>query len=92
MRICNGDVCIEEMRELDSKKVQMKKLCSSATVDGKEQFGLPSTDNVDKNLEMRLKEYEQFAEYHQQLTNLMSFLKSLKLQGTSKYIGNTRSV
>ena len=80
-RICSGNVCIEELRHLKSKKAQMSKLCSEATVDGKAQFDLPSGSTVAAELEQRLKEYEQFEEYRQNLSYLMSQLNSVRLQG-----------
>ena len=80
-RICSGNVCIEELRYLKSKKAQMNKLCSEATVDGKVQFNLPSGSTVVAQLEQRLKEYEQFEEYRQHLSYLMSQLNSVRLQG-----------
>ena len=81
VRICSGNVCIEELRHLKSKKAQMNKLCSEATVDGKAQFDLPSASTVAAELEQRLKEYEQFEEYRQHLSYLMSQLNSMRLQG-----------
>ena len=80
-KICNGDICMQDLSLLNKKRAQMSKLCSAATVDVQEQSGMPSADTVIANLELRLKEYEQFERYRNQLTNLLSFLGSVRLQG-----------
>ena len=80
-RICSGNVCIQELQHLNSKKAQMSKLCSEATVDGKAQFDLPSASTIVTKLEQRLREYEHFEEYRQHLSYLISHLKSVRLQG-----------
>ena len=72
---------MQDLSLLNKKRAQMSKLCSAATVDVQEQSGMPSADTVIANLELRLKEYEQFEQYRNQLTNLLSFLGSVRLQG-----------
>ena len=80
-KICNGDICMQDLSLLNRKKAQMSKLCSAATVDVQDQSGMPSADTVIANLELRLKEYEQFEEYRNQLNNLLSYLTSVRIQG-----------
>ena len=83
IKICNGDICMHDLRLLDKRKGQMHKLCLATTVDGKPQSGMPSADVVITNLERRLKEYEQFEEYQRQLNNILFYFTSVRLEGIS---------
>ena len=80
-KICSGDICMHDLKLLNSKIGQTHKLCSATTVDGKEQPEMPSADAVITSLEQRLEEYEQFEEYRKQLSNMLSYLTSVGLQG-----------
>ena len=53
-KICSGDICMHDLKLLNSKIGQTHKLCSATTVDGKEQPEMPSADAVITSLEQRL--------------------------------------
>ena len=80
-RICSGDISIRDLHKLHSRKGQMMKLCSATLVDGKRQSEMPSAGKVISNLEQRLREYDYFQVYLQQLNQLLSLLNSVRLQG-----------
>ena len=79
--ICDGDICMRDLRLLCDKKGQMHKLCLAVTVDGKPQYGIQA-DAVITSLKQRSKEYEQFEEYQRQLNNILSYFTSVRLEGT----------
>ena len=80
--ICDGDICMRDLRLLCDKKGQMHKLCLAATVDGESQPRMPLADAVITSLKQRSKEYEQFEEYQRQLNNILSYFTSVRLEGT----------
>ena len=72
------------MRELEvikKRKDQMYKLCdAAATGDG--NSGMPSAEVLSANVNQRLREYQYFQRYRQELDNLLSHLSSVQVHGT----------
>ena len=79
-RICNGDISVRELEEIQKRAPQLNKLCIAAGFN----VGKMETDIafINASVEQRLKEYEHFKVYHQQLHHLMSHLSSVPVQGT----------
>ena len=80
-RICNGDISMRELEDIKRRRVQMYKLCDAVATDD-ETGAVLSSEFLSANIDQRLKEYQHFQEYHQQLHNLMSQLSSVPVQGT----------
>lgn len=75
-RICLGDISIRELHEVHSKEAQMIRLCHATG-----GSVMHPTSAVISCLKQRLKEYNYFQVYLKQLRKLLSFLKSVRLQG-----------
>ena len=78
-RICTGDISVRELQEIQKRANQMNKLCVAAAInDWKMEMDIAYLNAC---VEQRLKEYEHFKVYHQQLHHLMLHLSSVPVQG-----------
>ena len=79
-RTCSGEISVSELEEIQTRKGQMDKLCSAAATDDGHK-DMPSISVLNANVNQRLKEFQYFQVYHQQLGNLISYLSSIQVQG-----------
>lgn len=79
LKIRNGNISMEELRAIQKREGQMKKLCDDTSV--YEEHQSLTSGNLVRLLRMRLNEYEYFKQYREQLNHILSHLTSLQLQG-----------
>ena len=70
-RIINGDISMSELQIIQVRKKQMDKLCDAAA--GKHST-LPSAQDLTARIAQRLKEYQHFQTYCEELRNIISVL------------------
>ena len=95
-RIESGEITIVELESINAKKEEMGKLCITAASlvmkkgkkDGRAKhtatasFGIPSYDSIGTCLGTRLKEFDYFCNYREQLSNFLQLTAELRLTGT----------
>ena len=79
-KICNGDVTIDELNNIQARQDQMSKLCQAAT-SSESPSCLPSFSEIKKELEDRLKEFEFFTNYKDQILQFVTQMGKLPLEG-----------
>ena len=85
-RLRTGDISIMRLREITDKRNQMEKLCvAAASGSGEGDDDMPSAKVLNDCIKQRLKEYQYFENYCQQLNNLILQLHPVTLQGVILY-------
>ena len=80
-KICNGDVTMDELNSIQARQDQMSKLCQAAT-SSESPSCLPSFSELKKELANRLKEFEFFTVYKDQILQFVIQLCKLPVEGT----------
>ena len=77
-KISSGNITVMELELIKSKVTQMKKLCEAATAETNtsESFLV-----LQRNLEMRLQEFDQFSSYRDKLNHFMTQMNTIRIEG-----------
>ena len=77
-KISSGNITVMELELIKSKFTQMKRLCEAATAETNtsESFLV-----LQRNLEMRLQEFDQFSSYRDKLNHFMTQMNTICIEG-----------
>ena len=90
-KILTGDTSMMELREVEKRRTQLQKVC--VAVSGHEEaVNMPSIKDLDACVIQRLKEFEKFCSYREELSNVLLFLSCVKLQGNKMYSNFYRNI
>ena len=92
-KICSGNITILQLRSINAKRAEMSKVCAAAALpllskSRKDKHirtapsGIPSFGIIQDCLDMRLKEFDYFVNYRDQLFNFLQLTAELQLTGT----------
>lgn len=91
-KVCSGSITIVELRSINARRAEMSKACVAATHPSIKKSwknrhsktapsGIPSFSIVQDNVDKRLKEFEYFIHYRDQLFNFLKLTEELQLTG-----------
>ena len=75
-KIISGDITMDDLNEINRRKKQMIKLCTSS-----ESLDVPSIKNLEMNISARQLEFQYFTEFKKQLKYFTTCLKNVCVQG-----------
>ena len=75
-KIISGDIIMDDLNEINLRKRQMIKLCTSS-----ESLDVPSIEDLETNINARQLEYQYFTEFKKQLDHFTTCLKNVCVQG-----------
>ena len=81
-KIFTGNTSVKELREVEKRRSQLQKVCAAAVSGRKKAVNMPSVKDIDDCVNQRLKEFEKFCLYREELSNVLYFLSCVKLQGS----------
>ena len=80
-KILTGGTSMIELGEVEKRRIQLQKVCA-AVYGHEETVNMPSVKDLDACVNQRLKEFEKFCLYREELSNVLLFLSRVKLQGS----------
>ena len=84
-KILTGNTSMMELRKVEKRRNQLQKVC--AAVSGHEvSVNMPSVEDLDACVNQRLKEFEKFCLFCEELSNILHYISCVKLQGNKNNV------